>query len=59
LSIAGSDRLKRILADNEEHFMGETLCRELNRNGASWEGAGRWEMNVDGEDVTVMLARDA
>ncbi|MEX2300857.1 MAG: isoleucine--tRNA ligase [Bryobacterales bacterium] len=59
LSVAGSDRLKRILAGNEEHFMGETLCRELNMNGTSWEGAGRWEMNVDGEDVTVVLARDA
>jgi isoleucyl-tRNA synthetase len=58
LSVAGSDRLKRILADNEEHFKGETLCRELNMNGAAWEGAGRWEMNVDGEDVTVVLARD-
>jgi isoleucyl-tRNA synthetase len=58
LSIAGSDRLKRILADKEEHFKSETLCRELSMNGAAWEGAERWDMDVDGEDVTVVLARD-
>ena len=58
LSIAGSDRLRRILADKEDHFKGETLCRELSMNGATWDGAERWEMNVDGEDVTVVLARD-
>jgi isoleucyl-tRNA synthetase len=58
LSIAGSERLKRILTDKEDHFKGETLCRELNMNGAAWDGAERWEMNVDGEDVTVLLERD-
>jgi isoleucyl-tRNA synthetase len=58
LSIAGSDRLRRILTDKEDHFKGETLCRELSMNGATWDGAERWEMNVDGEDVTVVLARD-
>jgi hypothetical protein len=27
-------------------------------NGAAWDGAQRWEMNVDGEEVTIVLARD-
>jgi isoleucyl-tRNA synthetase len=59
LSISGSDRLRRVLSGNEEHFKGETLCLELSADGRTWEGAERREMNVDGEDVVVVLARHA
>ena len=29
LSVQGSDRLQRIMAENQDHFMGEVLCTEL------------------------------
>jgi isoleucyl-tRNA synthetase len=58
LSIAGSERLRRIVSENQEHLMGETLCVELVHDGApGWNGTERREFTVDDEEVTILLLR--
>jgi isoleucyl-tRNA synthetase len=58
LSISGSDRLQRIVRENQQHLMGETLCVELVHDGApSWNGTERRQFTVDDEEVTILLSR--
>jgi isoleucyl-tRNA synthetase len=56
LSIAGSDRLRRILAANAEHLKRETLCVDLRTDGVELNGAERREFQVEDEDVTILLS---
>ena len=56
LSIKGSERLRRILAANEEHFKVETLCVELRNDDGKWDGAQQKQFDIEGEEVTVSLA---
>ena len=56
LSIQGSERLRRILAANEEHFKAETLCIELRNDDGMWDGAQQKQFDIEGEEVTVSLA---
>ncbi len=57
LSVQGSDRLQRIMAENQDHFMGEVLCTELRHDEPSWNGAERRTINIEDEEVTVLLAQ--
>ena len=57
LSVQGSDRLQRIMAENQDHFMGEVLCTELRHDEPSWNGAERRIINVEDEEVTVLLSQ--
>ena len=56
LSVQGSDRLQRIITENQAHFMGEVLCTELRHDEPSWNGAERRTINVEDEEITVMLS---
>ena len=56
LSIKGSERLRRILAANEEHFKAETLCVELRDDDGMWDGAQQKQFEIEGEEVTLSLA---
>ena len=56
LSIQGSDRLRRILAANEEHCKAEALCVELRTDDGTWEDAQQRQFDIEGEEVTVSLA---
>ena len=57
LSIQGSDRLQRILIDNQDHFTTEVLCTELRHDEPSWNDAERRTMTVEEEQVTVSLSQ--
>ena len=56
LSIQGSERLRKILEANEEHFKAETLCVELRTDETKWDGAQQKQFDIEGEEVTVSLA---
>jgi isoleucyl-tRNA synthetase len=56
LAIQGSERLQRIIQAREEHLRGETLCVELQLDGAAPAGAEKREVDVDGEQATLYLS---
>ena len=56
LSIKGSERLRRILEANKEHFKAETLCVELDNDETTWDGAEHRQFDIEGEEVTISLA---
>ena len=55
LAVSGSDRLMRVLGENQEHLMAETLCTELLRADAIPPNAESREFSVDGEEVRVVF----
>ena len=57
LSVQGSDRVQRIINENQSHFMGEVLCTELRHDEPSWNGAERRTINIENEEVTVLLSQ--
>ncbi len=57
LAIRGSDRLNEIIEKRREHLMGETLCVELVNDGASFPDADKREVEIEGQEATLSLAR--
>ena len=57
LAIRGSDRLNEIVEKRREHLMGETLCVELVNDGASFPDADKREVEIEGQEATLSLAR--
>jgi isoleucyl-tRNA synthetase len=56
LAIKSSERLERVIEERREHLMAETLCTELAKDG-DWEGADKRDVEIEGEPVTIVLAR--
>jgi isoleucyl-tRNA synthetase len=56
LCIQGPESIQRILAANQDHFMGEVLCTELRHDEAAWNDAESRTMTIDDEEVTVLLS---
>jgi isoleucyl-tRNA synthetase len=56
LAIKGSERLERVIEERREHLMSETLCTELVAD-VDWEGADKRDVEIEGEPVTIALAR--
>lgn len=57
LSVLGSERLRRIIAANEEHFKGEVLCTELRHDQPDWSSAETREMTIEGEQTAILIAQ--
>ena len=55
--ISGSERVRRILEANRDHFMSEALCTSLTTEGEAPEGGDRRELTVDGEEIVLVLKR--
>ena len=55
LSLEGSERLARIVGDNREHLMSETLCTNL-RDGADGTADGiERAFEIDGERIRLVM----
>ncbi len=55
LSLAGSERLTRVLGQHREHVMAETLCTSLREERDDGEGGVAREFEIDGERMRVVM----
>ena len=55
LKLAGSERLDRIVSENREHLMAETLCTRIAIGQGGGPGACERAFEIDGENVRVVM----
>ncbi len=57
LVVDGSERVKTVVASNRKHLMGETLCTDLRIEAGSANGFESRDYTVDGEALTIAIAK--